>query len=234
MPPLRERREDIRPLVEHHRRADAARAIAFTEEALRALERYRWPGNVRELQNVVEQAGVDVATAASVDVEQLPRVACGRPATASRRHASAAGRWPTSCTTALVSGGYKFWEHIHPLFLKRDITRHDLRELVRRGLTDDARQLPRRCCSCSACRTSDYKRFLNFLAAHDCGVDFRPFRAGVTPGTRRGIHWPASTACRRRRPRESSLLGEKEHLAVARLHSTAPWARNPRRGVSLR
>ena len=35
---------------------------------------------------------------------------------------------------ALVSGGYSFWEHIHPMFLPRDITRHDMRELVVRGL----------------------------------------------------------------------------------------------------
>ena len=31
---------------------------------------------------------------------------------------------------ALVSGGYAFWDHIHPIFLSRDVTRHDIRELV--------------------------------------------------------------------------------------------------------
>ena len=36
---------------------------------------------------------------------------------------------------ALVVAGYSFWEHIHPLFLARDITRHDMRELIRRGLS---------------------------------------------------------------------------------------------------
>ena len=30
---------------------------------------------------------------------------------------------------AIVSGGYSFWDHIYPLFLDRDITRHDMREL---------------------------------------------------------------------------------------------------------
>jgi hypothetical protein len=33
-----------------------------------------------------------------------------------------------------VTAGYSFWDHIYPLFLSRDITRHDMRELVRRGL----------------------------------------------------------------------------------------------------
>ena len=35
---------------------------------------------------------------------------------------------------ALTEGSFSFWEHVHPLFLDRDLTRHDLRELVRRGL----------------------------------------------------------------------------------------------------
>ena len=32
--------------------------------------------------------------------------------------------------------------------------------------------------------TQDYKRFLNFLAAHDCTVDFREFRHGSPPPLR--------------------------------------------------
>jgi hypothetical protein len=43
---------------------------------------------------------------------------------------------------ALVTSGYSFREHIYPLFLARDITRHDMRELVRRGCRH-ARELPR-------------------------------------------------------------------------------------------
>ena len=33
---------------------------------------------------------------------------------------------------------------------------------------------------------SDYKRFLNFLAAHDCNVDFRAYRSGMAPAGPRG------------------------------------------------
>ena len=68
---------------------------------------------------------------------------------------------------ALVSGGYSFWEHIHPLFLARDITRHDMRELVRRGLRRRAATTGR-CCGLFRMGSQDYKRFLNFLAAHEC------------------------------------------------------------------
>ena len=54
VPPLRERAEDIRALIEHQL-SRSQRQITLTEEALRALETYRWPGNVRELQNVIER-----------------------------------------------------------------------------------------------------------------------------------------------------------------------------------
>lgn len=59
LPPLRERREDIRVLVEHFARQladqNSWKPKIFSAEALEALERYPWPGNVRELRNVVER-----------------------------------------------------------------------------------------------------------------------------------------------------------------------------------
>ena len=59
LPPLRERREDIPALIEHFARQVAAqnnwKPIAFSPEAIEALQLYAWPGNVRELRNVVER-----------------------------------------------------------------------------------------------------------------------------------------------------------------------------------
>jgi DNA-binding NtrC family response regulator len=54
VPPLRERREDIIPLIEHCRRSNPAfQKKQFSDDALAILSRHDWPGNVRELQNVV-------------------------------------------------------------------------------------------------------------------------------------------------------------------------------------
>lgn len=57
--PLRDRREDIAPLVHHFiQQADLLHrknVRGITPDCLRMLENYRWPGNVRELQNVVNQ-----------------------------------------------------------------------------------------------------------------------------------------------------------------------------------
>jgi DNA-binding NtrC family response regulator len=75
LPPLRERRGDIRRLAEHF----LARATAQAEggpkklsgEALSALERSAWPGNVRELQNAIEH-GVALCEGAVLGLEDLP------------------------------------------------------------------------------------------------------------------------------------------------------------------
>jgi two-component system, NtrC family, nitrogen regulation response regulator GlnG len=60
LPPLRERREDVRVLAEHFAQrysielAGAPRS--FTDAALELLRRHSWPGNVRELENAVKRA----------------------------------------------------------------------------------------------------------------------------------------------------------------------------------
>ena len=60
VPPLRERREDIKPLVDHfiqkYNSELNASCPGVTDRAMEAMMSYSWPGNVRELANVVERA----------------------------------------------------------------------------------------------------------------------------------------------------------------------------------
>src|SRR5690606_1716583 len=60
LPPLRERRGDVRVLAEHFLRRFAAenskQLEGFTPDALEFIHAYRWPGNVRELKNAIERA----------------------------------------------------------------------------------------------------------------------------------------------------------------------------------
>jgi DNA-binding NtrC family response regulator len=59
LPPLRERREDIPALVEHFAAQVCAtngwKPMAFSADAIAALQRHSWPGNIRELRNAVER-----------------------------------------------------------------------------------------------------------------------------------------------------------------------------------
>ena len=60
IPPLRERREDVRILAEFFLQRMATRKrmpqMRFSEDALALLEAYDWPGNVRELENTLQRA----------------------------------------------------------------------------------------------------------------------------------------------------------------------------------
>jgi len=69
VPPLRERREDIRALAEHFLSRQAPE-MSLSESAFLALEIYDWPGNIRELRNLLTRAALtvdgDVITAADL------------------------------------------------------------------------------------------------------------------------------------------------------------------------
>jgi PAS domain S-box-containing protein len=74
-PPLRERREDIIPLMQFFLKKYNSfmnRNLAgFTDEARKVYENYAWPGNVRELENAVEY-GVNMAQGVEIDVDAVP------------------------------------------------------------------------------------------------------------------------------------------------------------------
>jgi DNA-binding NtrC family response regulator len=181
VPPLRERPADIPVLIDHMVRK-AGNAVRFSPEALRALSRYRWPGNVRELQNVVEQV-VWLAPGPAIEVSDLPepvRTAGRNIVTMHERRRQLADQ----LFEGLLSRNYTFWEDVHPLFLNRDLTRHDVRELVRRGLSATKGNY-RAMLKLFGMTESDYHRFHNFLAAHDCKVDFRSFRSGTAAASQR-------------------------------------------------
>jgi transcriptional regulator with PAS, ATPase and Fis domain len=177
VPPVRERPDDIQALMTHFVER-SGRQLEFTDDARRAFLRYRWPGNVRELLNVVEQL-VWLSTTGVVGLEDLP--ASLRSGTHvltpldDRRHQVA-----DELYESLVTQGASFWEHVYPAFLARDITRHDLRQLVRRGLRE-SRGRYKSLLKLFGMPSRDYRRFMNFLAAHDCGVEFREFRTATLP-----------------------------------------------------
>jgi transcriptional regulator with PAS, ATPase and Fis domain len=174
VPALRDRPEDI-PVLTDYFLSRAPRRVIISEEAKSALLRYRWPGNVRELQHVIEQA-VWMKAGPEITLQDLPEAL---RAPVSRNIATRERRRQTSdqLFDALVKGQYSFWDHVHPLFLERDLTRHDIREVVARALRE-TRGNYRGVVRLFRLPDSDYHRFHNFLIAHGCKVDFHSYRTG--------------------------------------------------------
>ena len=105
VPPLRERREDIRLLAERfvatywakHRAKDGA-APQFTDAAVTALEDHPWHGNIRELQNVIEHAVVLADPDRAIDAPALVLTADAQRPSVTRN--------TTRFSPAMVDEGY--------------------------------------------------------------------------------------------------------------------------------
>ena len=101
LPPLRDRRDDIRALVDYfNSRLSAEYGIApreVSEGAMRFLEEYDWPGNVRQLENVMERAFALGHGPAIGPADLPPEIRHDSPPAA-----SADGQLPATCT--LVEG----------------------------------------------------------------------------------------------------------------------------------
>jgi two-component system response regulator AtoC len=94
IPPLRERRDEIAPLVDFFLKkfnAQYARAVDIPPETMRAFVDYHWPGNIRELENAVKRVVV-LGTARPVHLEivgNLNSRGGSRPAGGGPAHAAA-------------------------------------------------------------------------------------------------------------------------------------------------
>lgn len=75
VPPLRERSEDFKPLVNHflekYGKDEGKKEIELSPEAWKAIYGHVWPGNIRELENVIERAVV-LNTTGAIGLEDLP------------------------------------------------------------------------------------------------------------------------------------------------------------------
>jgi DNA-binding NtrC family response regulator len=183
IPSLRERSEDVPPLVHHFMRlsSDANRVPmpSLMDETMARLQEYSWPGNVRELKNVVERLVIR-ARHAVIPPADLPKEILFRGQVLNVA-APAASAAPERLFNRMAIDGESFWSVIYEPFMVRDLTRDDLRAVVNKGLIEtkgsyklllELFNIPQ----------SDYKKFLAFLRKHQCHLPFQKFRvAAVSP-----------------------------------------------------
>jgi len=181
IPPLRARREDIPVLFEHFLRRYSERrgitAPSIAPEALDAIVDYDWPGNVRQLKNIAERLIVRTQHAL-ITLGDLPPEVSGRARAAAVAAAVApVERAPIEMVfDRMVKHRESFWSAVYPAFMTRDLTRNDLRFIVRRGLQETSGSY-KMLVELLNMKPTDYKRFLNFLRKHECHVPFARFRS---------------------------------------------------------
>ena len=190
IPPLRERGQDILEIFTHYCRTLGTDVPELAPAAQAVLLSYRWPGNVRELKNIAERLALR-----QVDGRVLPqhlpaemhepragvgtRTSVLLPAggTAAPAQPGASVRWiaADAAWDEMMRGGRSFWMVVHPRFINRELTKADVREVIRRGL-EQTQGSYRKLVELFHLPQTDYKRFLAFLSQHDCHLPFHDFR----------------------------------------------------------
>ena len=126
---------------------------------MQVLTEYAWPGNVRELENVIERLLVTGRATRSpprsADRDPAPRNLSLRPKRERRRTVA------DDLYKKLVEERESFWTAVYPLYMQREITRGNVRDLVRKGL-EEARGNYKIVAQLFNMEQRDYKRFLNF------------------------------------------------------------------------
>jgi DNA-binding NtrC family response regulator len=183
VPPLRERLDDVAELFDHFMavfgRQYRVEPRALTPEADAVLRRHRWPGNVRELKNVVEQLVVKDRgqPVLAADLPSEYRDAGGVLSFSPGAQRGDDDRWSTEqLVRRMTEGGESFWSVLHGPFMARDLSRDQLRHVIRAGLEQTGGNY-RVLVELFNMPATDYKRFLGFLRKHDCQVPFHPFRS---------------------------------------------------------
>jgi DNA-binding NtrC family response regulator len=129
---------------------------------------------VRELENVIERLVVTV-NRPSVEIDDLPAEIQMHDPVTTRPKRERRRTVADDLYKRLVEQKEPFWTSVYPLFMDRDITRANVREIVRRGL-EEARGNYKIVARLFNMEPRDYKRFLNFLRKHDCQIPFRDYR----------------------------------------------------------
>ena len=177
LPPLRERLADVAALLPYFLQNFSAQYAvpvpSLSPDAMAMLETYHWPGNVRELKNVAERLVVRSRNG-TIGVEDLPMNLL-RHEPAAAEAATATPSRADALYERVVGARESFWSAVYAPFMSRDMTRDDLRALVRKGLEQTGGNY-RVLTELFSMPAGDYKRFLNFLRKHHCHVAFQQYR----------------------------------------------------------
>jgi DNA-binding NtrC family response regulator len=178
VPALRDRKDDIPALIDHfllHFTAhNGSQLPAISPEAYQALTEHSWPGNVRELENVIERLIVR-GRGEAVALEDLPPEVRAQRGVAIRPKRERRRTVADDLYKRLTEDRESFWSVVYPLYMQREITRGNVRDLIRKGL-EESRGNYKIVSRIFNMEAHEYKKFLNFLRKHDCQLPFKDYR----------------------------------------------------------
>ena len=188
VPPLRERREDVVVLLNHflHMFCETYQLPVpeVTPEAVTSLAGYAWPGNVRELRNVAERIALRCREG-RITLDMLPIEITRERRVSVAPQAATVPSGSQVILERILNDGASFWSEVYEPFMARDLTRQDVRELVRLGL-EHTRGNYKMLVAYFNMPPEDYKKFLNFLRKYQCHVPFQRFRMMPATPLKRG------------------------------------------------
>lgn len=172
IPPVRERGDDWRMIVEHYVEETAAAAGAaqkqFSPQALKVLGQYNWPGNVRELRAVAESS-FHLSDGSVIGPESFAESLESLESMSRMREMSVvpllSAQQPETELERLLAGEGTFWELVHEPFLERDLNRNQVRDIIASGLSRSGGSY-KRLLPLFSIAQEDYLKFMDFLRHH--------------------------------------------------------------------
>ncbi len=173
IPPLRDRGADVELLLRHyierHANEYGVAAPGLAPEAIDLISHYQWPGNVRELRNVAERL-VLRRSGPIISAEQVSAAISNDPGSEPVQVQPP----PTRTSVArmldqILTGKRSFWTVVYEPFMEHDLTRDELRMIIRIGL-EQARGSYRRLVELFNMPPTDHQRLMAVLREHDCDV----------------------------------------------------------------
>jgi DNA-binding NtrC family response regulator len=171
LPPLRERGDDWRLILNHHLGAlNGSRLMArrFSDRSLRLLAEYHWPGNVREVRGLIETA-FHMSDGELIEPEDFEQALEKKPLLRSLPIPLR----PTAVSslyTRLVRREGSFWTLVHESYLERNLKRTEVQALIHEGL-HQTRGSYKKLLELFGMPAHEYLKFMDFLRHHKLKPD---------------------------------------------------------------
>jgi transcriptional regulator with PAS, ATPase and Fis domain len=154
IPPLRERKQDIKTLVMEMQRCLRGKEIG--SDFWEAVYNHDWPGNVRELITVLTRAGILVdSPITGKDIRDI--INQSRCKDSFNRRMDKIEQIRDS-----IKAGKSFWETVKTPYLNRDLNRDEVKEIIKRGLAQ-AKGKYKNLLTLFNLEDNEYKKFMKFL-----------------------------------------------------------------------